>query len=327
MDLSVFFAGTSGSIPTVRRGLPAVLVRRGGDRILFDCGEGTQRQLVRSVGLTDLDEVFLTHFHADHWLGLPGLLKTFDLRARERPLAVHGPRGLRELMGLALRAAGRVHYPLDLIELEPGDEVERDGYRIAAVPVNHRGPAFAYVLYEHERPGEFDPDTATKLGVTPGPDFGRLQRGEPVAGVSPEQVMGPPRAGRKLVISGDTAPCERLAIAAHAADVLVHEATFADDERERAAETLHSTAGQAAELAREAEVRLLALTHFSTRYPPRVLRDEATAIFANTVLPRDFDTIELPFAERGDPELVRWEEPAAPDAESEVPEPLGEPTP
>ncbi len=327
MDLSVFFAGTSGSIPTVRRGLPAQLVRRGGDRILFDCGEGTQRQLVRSVGLTDLDEVFITHFHADHWLGLPGLLKTFDLRARERPLAIHGPRGLRELIALALRAAGRVRYQLDLIELEPGQQLERDGYRIAAVPVIHRGPAFAYVLYEHERPGEFDPGAAQALGVTPGPDFGRLQRGEVVAGVSPDQVMGPPRPGRKLVISGDTAPCDALRIAAHAADVLVHEATFADDELERAAETLHSTAGQAAELALRAEVRLLALTHFSTRYPPRVLRDEATAIFPNTVLPRDFDTIEIPFAERGNPELVRWEEPAAPDPESEVPEPLGEPSP
>jgi ribonuclease Z len=327
MDLSVFFAGTSGSIPTVRRGLPALLVRRGGDRILFDCGEGTQRQLVRSVGLIDLDEVFLTHFHADHWLGLPGLLKTFDLRARERPLAIHGPRGLRDLISLALRAAGRVRYELDLIELEPGQQLERDGYRIAAVPVIHRGPAFAYVLYEDERPGEFDPDAARALGVTPGPDFGRLQRGETVKGVLPRQVMGPLRPGRKLVISGDTAPCDALRIAAHAADLLVHEATFADDERERAAETLHSTAGQAAELAREAEVRLLALTHFSTRYPPRVLRDEATAIFPNTILPRDFDAIEIPFAERGDPELVRWEEPAAPDPESEVPEPLAEPSP
>src|SRR5437868_3383358 len=227
MDLSVFFAGTSGSIPTVRRGLPALLVRRGGDRILFDCGEGTQRQLVRSVGLTDLDEVFLTHFHADHWLGLPGLLKTFDLRARERPLAIHGPPGLRQLMALALRAAGRVHYELELVELQAGDELVRDGYSIAPVPVVHRGTAFGYLLYEDERPGEFDPEAAAALGITPGPDFGRLQRGEALGGVSPEQVMGPPRPGRKLVISGDTAPSEELRIAAHGADVLIHEATFA----------------------------------------------------------------------------------------------------
>src|SRR6202012_3171235 len=136
MDLSVFFAGTAGSIPTARRGLPAVLVRRGGDRILFDCGEGTQRPLVQSGGLTELTEVFLTHFHADHWLGLPGMLKTFDLRARERPLAVHGPPGLRELVTMALRIAGRVRFPLELIELEPGQALERDGDKMAPVPVD-----------------------------------------------------------------------------------------------------------------------------------------------------------------------------------------------
>ena len=311
MDLSVFFAGTAGSIPTVRRGLPAVLVRRGGDRILFDCGEGTQRQLVRSVGLTDLDEVFLTHFHADHWLGLPGLLKTFDLRARERPLAIHGPSGLRELMAIALRAAGRVRYELRLIELEPGVVLERDGYAIAAVPVSHRGRAFGYVLYERERPGAFDPQAALALGVKAGPDFGRLQRGETVGGVSPEQVMGPPRPGRKVVISGDTVPCQALRVAADQADVLIHEATFAEPELERAAETGHSTARQAAELAGDAQVTLLALTHFSTRYPVSVLRDEARATFPATVLPRDFDTIEVPFAERGAPVLVRWDEQGA----------------
>jgi ribonuclease Z len=305
MDLSVFFAGTAGSVPTARRGLPAQLVRRGADRILIDCGEGTQRQLVGSVGLLDLTEIFITHFHADHWLGLPGLLKTFDLRGRERPLAVHGPTGLRELVTLGLRAAGRVRFELRLIELEPGEELERDGYRIAAVPVAHRGPAFAYVLFEDERPGVFDPAVARKLGLAEGPDWGRVQRGETVDGVSPEQVLGPPRPGRKLVVSGDTMPCEALRIAAHEADVLVHEATFAEDERERAAETGHSTAGQAAQLAADADVRLLALNHFSTRYPVGVLRDEARAVFARTVLPRDFDTIEIPFAERGEPELVR----------------------
>src|SRR5579875_2339590 len=306
MDLSVIFAGTGGSIPTARRGLPAVLVRRGGDRILFDCGEGTQRQLVSSVGLTELSEIFITHFHADHWLGLPGLLKTFDLRARDRPLDVYGPPGLRELVVLALRAAGRVRFELNLIELQPGDVLERDGYRIAPVAVSHRGPAYGYVLFEDERPGEFDPRAAIALGVEPGPEFGRLQRGETVRGVAPEQVLGPPRHGRKLVISGDTRPCEALRIAAHGADLLLHEATFAADERERAAETGHSTAAQAATIAAEAEVRLLALTHFSTRYPPSVLRDEARAVFADTVPPRDFDTIEIPFPERGAPELIRW---------------------
>lgn len=323
MDLSVFFVGTAGSIPTARRGLPAVLVRRGGDRVLFDCGEGTQRQLVSSVGLTDLTEIFITHFHADHWLGLPGLLKTFDLRGRERPITIHGPRGLRDLLALALRAAGRVTFELRLDELEPATVLERDGYSIAPIAVSHRGLAFGYVLFEHERPGVFDPQAAIDLGLTPGPEFGRVQRGQKVKGVTPAQVMGPPRAGRKLAISGDTMPCEALQIAAHGADVLLHEATFADDEAERAAETGHSTAAQAATIAREAEVRLLALTHFSTRYPVGQLRDEAQAIFPATVLPRDFDTIEIPFAERGEPELVRWSAAAlqAPEGAEPIPDP------
>lgn len=308
MDLSVFFAGTAGSIPTARRGLPAVLVRRGGERLLFDCGEGTQRQLVRSVGLAELDAVYLTHFHADHWLGLPGLLKTFDLRGREHPLTIHGPPGLRDLVAIAMRAAGQVRFDLRLVELEPGQVVQGDGYRIAPVPVAHRGTAYAYVLFEDQRPGHFDPEAAAKLGVHPGPDFGRLQRGEMVDGVAPEQVMGPPRPGRKLVLSGDTRPCEPLAVAAYQADLLIHEATFADSETERAGQTGHSTAAQAAEVAQRAEVKLLALVHLSTRYPVSVVREEAQARFPNAVLPRDFDTIEIPFAERGAPKLVRWEE-------------------
>ena len=311
MDLSVFFAGTAGSVPTARRGLPALLVRRGGDRILFDCGEGTQRQLVGSVGLAELTEIFVTHFHADHWLGLPGLLKTFDLRGRERPLRVSGPRGLRELVTVMLRAAGRVRFELELVELERGHVLERDGYKIAPVPVAHRGQAFGYVLFEDERPGEFDPEKAVSLGLTPGPDFGRVQRGEIVDGVAPDQVLGPPRPGRKVVISGDTMPCETLQVAAHGADLLIHEATFAEEERERAAETGHSTAAEAATVAREADVAMLALTHFSTRYSVALLRDEAQAVFPRTVVPRDFDTIEIPFPERGAPSLVHWEELAA----------------
>ncbi len=309
MDLSVFFAGTAGSMPTQRRGLPAILVRRGGDRILFDCGEGTQRQLLRSVGLLDLTEVFITHFHADHWLGLPGLLKTFDLRGRETPLAIHGPRGLANLLAIIARAAGGVGFPLYVIELEPGEVLERDGYRIASVPVSHRGSAFAYVLYEDARPGVFDPRMAVELGLTPGPEFGRLQRGATVNGVSPEQVLGPARPGRKLTISGDTRPCEALKVAAYGSDLLVHEATFAIEDAERAHETGHSTASQAAGIARDAHVAMLALTHFSVRYPIAVLRDEAREIFPNTVLPRDFDTIEIPLAEKGPPELVRWQHP------------------
>jgi ribonuclease Z len=318
MELSIFFAGTAGSIPTARRGLPSILVRRGGDRILFDCGEGTQRQLVSSVGLADLTEIFLTHFHADHWLGLPGMLKTFDLRGRERPLTIHGPAGLQALLGLVLRMGGRVGFPLDLVELAPGDVLERDGYRIAPVEVSHRGPAFGYVLYEDERPGVFDPEAAVRLGLQPGPEFGRVQRGETIRGVRPEQVMGETRPGRKLLLSGDTKPCESVRIAAHRADVLVHEATFAEEERERAAENGHSTARQAAEIARDADVAMLALNHVSTRHPLKLLRDEARVVFTPTVVPRDFDTIEIPFAERGEPRLVRWDPGNAPPATAEA---------
>jgi ribonuclease Z len=310
MDLSLFFAGTGGSVPSAQRGLPALLVRRGADRLLFDCGEGTQRQLVRSVGLVDLDCVFLTHFHADHWLGLPGMLKSFALREREQPLLVYGPAGLKELMGAMRIVLGRrLPYELRLVELEPWETVERNGYLIAAVPVKHGElRSFGYSLVEPPRPGEFDPQVAAQLGVAAGPDFGRLQRGETVGDVAPQQVMGPDREGRKIVISGDTVPCEALASAAHLADVLVHEATFTEEGSERAGLTSHSTARGAAELARVAGVRLLALTHMSGRYAPGEVRDEARAIFPATEAPRDFDTVEIPFPERGAPALLRWSE-------------------
>ncbi len=307
MDLSLFFAGTGGSVPSARRGLPAILVRLGGDRILFDCGEGTQRQLTRSIGLVDMECVFITHFHADHWLGLPGMLKSFALRDREQPLTIYGPRGLSELMGVMRIVYGRLPYDFKIVELEPAETVERDGYLIAAVPVSHRAPnAFGYAIVEDARPGHLDAKLAEQLGVKPGPDFGRLQRGETVGGVLPEQVMGPEREGRKIVLSGDTEPCEALKLAAHEADLLVHEATFTDEDADRARETAHSTARQAAELARDADVRALALTHVSTRYAGGQLRDEARAVFPDTEAPRDFDTIEVPFPERGRAKLERW---------------------
>jgi ribonuclease Z len=307
MDLSLLFAGTAGSVPTARRGLPAVLVRRGGDRLLFDCGEGTQRQLLRSVGLLDLHAVFLTHHHADHWLGLPGMLKSFELRDRDAPLTVYGPPGTVELMRVMRLVYGRLSYPFDVVDLEAGDAIEFNAYEVAAFNVRHRGRAFGYAIVEDERPGRFDAQLAGKLGIAFGPDFGRLQRGESVDRVRPEQVVGPPRPGRKVVISGDTAPCEMLRVAAHEADVLVHEATFAEEERERAAHTGHSTARQAAETALEAEVRLLALTHVSTRYAGGEIRDEAREIFGRTELPRDFDVIDVPLPEKGEPELHRFD--------------------
>jgi ribonuclease Z len=308
MDLSIFFAGTAGSVPTARRGLPATLIRRGSDKVLIDCGEGTQRQLVRSVGLPEITEVFLTHLHVDHWLGLPGMVKSFDLRDRSAPMTVFGPPGTAALMEVMRRTVlGRLKFRFTVVDLEPDAIVELDGYEIHALRVRHRGEAYGYALIEDDRPGRFDAELATSLGVEFGPDFGRLQRGETVNGVTPEQVVGPTRRGRRLVFSGDTAPCDMVRVAADGADVLVHEATFTSEERERAMETGHSTAAQAAELAREAGVELLALTHVSTRYMGREIRDEARTIFPNTEVPRDFDLIDIPFPEKGAPQLHRWD--------------------
>ena len=234
MDLDVLFLGTAGSSPSPRRGLPATLVRRGGDRLLVDCGEGTQRQLMRSVGLVELEELLITHFHADHVLGLPGMLKTFALRQRERELTVYGPRGLRRLFESLAPVIGRLTFPVELVELGPNDELDRDGYRIAAFEVDHGGRGLGYALVEEPRPGVFDPVRARELGVTPGPDFGRLQQGETVDGVDPAQVMGEERRGRKLVLTGDTAPSDMTRLVAWEADLLVHEATFLDEDAERA---------------------------------------------------------------------------------------------
>ena len=304
----MFFAGTAGSVPTARRGLPATLIRRGADKVLIDCGEGTQRQLIRSVGLPDLTEVFLTHLHTDHWLGLPGMLKSFDLRERTAPLTVFGPPGTKALLDTIQRSVfGRLKYRFRVTDLEPDAIVEFDGYEIHALRVRHRGEAYGYALIEEDRPGRFDAELAAKLGVTPGPDFGRLQRGETVNGVAPEQVVGETRRGRKLVFSGDTSPCDMVRVAADGADVLVHEATFTSEERDRALETGHTTARQAAELADEAGVGLLALTHVSTRYAGGEIRDEARAIFPRTEVPRDFDLIDVPFPEKGPAELHRWD--------------------
>lgn len=321
MDVSLFFAGTAGSVPTARRGLPALLLRAGGERVLFDCGEGTQQQLLRSVGLPDLDAVFLTHFHLDHWLGLLGMVKTFDLRARERPLRIHGPPGLKALFAAMRPAIGRTGYPLELVELDKHDEIRFGSFLISPFGVKHRVDAYGYAVVEDDRPGRFDVEAARALGVHEGPDFGRLQRGEAVNGVRPEQVMGEARSGRRIVISGDTAPCQAVEVFAHRADLLVHEATFMEDERARARETGHTTARQAAEIARDAGVRLLALTHLSTRYFPREVREEARAVFANTIVPRDFDAIAVPFPERGEPELVKPEREKGSDPLTEAPGP------
>ncbi|MGH2934887.1 MAG: ribonuclease Z [Gaiellaceae bacterium] len=312
MDLDLVFLGTSASMPTARRAPAALLLRRGGERLLFDCAEGTQRQLQRSVvGLPEIEEIFLTHLHADHVLGLPGMLKTFALRGREEPgLTVYGPRGTRDLFARFKPFLGRLPYELTVVELAPGERLERGDYAIETFAVQHGASAVGYALVERERPGCFDVAAADALGVPPGPERGMLQRGEPVTladgrVVTPDAVLGPARPGRKLAITGDTAPAPSVVQAAHRADVLVHEATFGDDEGERAKETMHATASEAAQVAKLAEVRLLALTHISPRYfGPELLR-EARAHFPDAVAPRDFDIVEIPFPERGAPRLVK----------------------
>jgi ribonuclease Z len=309
MDLDLVFFGTSGSMPTADRAPTALMIRRGGERLLFDCAEGTQRQMLRSnVGLVDLREVFLTHYHADHYLGLPGMLKTFALRGREAPITVYGPRGLSDLFTSLRRIFGKLTYPYELVELSPGDSLEREDYRLRTFPVAHGVSAVGYALVEDDRPGRFDVETADSLGVPSGPERGALQRGEPVTladgrVVTPDQVLGETRPGRTVVVAGDTAPSPTVLEAARRADLLVHEATFLEDECERARETAHSTALEAAELARDAEVSMLALTHLSNRYFGPEAAREARAVFPDTVVPRDFDVIEIPFPERAPPEL------------------------
>jgi ribonuclease Z len=311
MDLDLVFFGTSGSVPTAQRGPSALLLRRGGERLLFDCGEGTQRQMLRSsVGLVELREVFVSHFHADHYLGLPGMLKTFALRGRDLPLTIYGPPGLKELFGALRRVFGKLTYQLELVELRPGDVLERGEYNLVTFPVAHAVQSLGFALLEHPRPGRFDVGAADALGVPAGPARGLLQAGESITleddrVVTPDEVLGPPRPGRKVVLSGDTAPSSTVLEAARGAEVLVHEATFLEEERDRARETGHATALEAAELAREAEVGLLALTHLSNRYfGPEVVR-EARTIFSETVVPKDFDVIDVPFPERGSPCLVK----------------------
>ncbi|MFI5025603.1 MAG: ribonuclease Z [Solirubrobacterales bacterium] len=308
MDLDVVFLGTGGSLPTAKRATACVLARLGGDRLLFDCGEGTQRQMQRSIGLVQVDDIYLSHFHADHYLGVPGLLKTYDLTDREAPLRVFGPPGLKDLFGSLRRIFGRVGYEVELIELGEGEAVRHDGYEVRSFPVEHRVAAYGYAVVEDERPGHLDPERAAKLGVSHGPDLGRLQRGEEVQvngkTVSPTEVMGDARIGRKVVVTGDTVPAEMTKLAAHQAQLLIHDAAFADADAQRAAETGHSTARQAAEIASEAGVEMLALVHASTRYDVRELLAEAREVVPGAIAPRDFDVVEIPFPERGSPKLV-----------------------
>jgi ribonuclease Z len=318
VDLHVTFLGTAASVPSAARGTSATLVTRGGARWLVDCGEGTQRQFLRSgLGLMDLELILLTHLHGDHVLGLPGLLKTYGLRGREAPLHLIGPPGLLALLQAFAPVIGRLPYPLLAREEGPGPVWMADGAEVHAYPTDHGVRSQGYALVEDQRPGEFDVAAARGLGVPEGPLWGRLQRGGEVvapdgAVVRPEQVLGAPRRGRRVVITGDTRPCAATLEAARGADLLVHEATLLDEDRERAVETRHSTVLEAAALGRAAEVRLLALTHLSSRFGPREARREAERELDRVVVPWDFDQIEIPFPERGGPRLLPAEPGPAP---------------
>lgn len=304
--LRLTFLGTSAAQPTIHRGLSAIAVRAHQDRLLVDCGEGTQRQMLRFGTGFRTDIVLFTHFHADHYLGVVGFLRTLAMTEAVSGMRLYGPLPhLETLLGRLVHLGFReMPFPLERIPVEGGDRIEREGYAIRAVRVSHRMPSVGYVLEEPDRPGRFDPARAAALGVTPGPDFGRLQRGEPLTvdgrTVRPEDVMGPARPGRKVVFSGDTRPCEALAEAARGADVLVHEATFSENEKARALETHHSTAYEAGEIAAAAGVRHLVLTHLSSRFDrePHLLAEEAARSFPGRItVAYDGLELEVPFAE------------------------------
>ncbi len=282
--------------------MPALIVTRGADTLLFECGEGTQRQMLRYGATFALNDVFFTHYHADHFLGVIGLVRTLGLQGRTEPLRLFGPRGGRKLLGQALAlGVERQVFEVEVAEVEPGQVLARDGYELRVFGVEHGAPAVGYALVEQQRLGRFDPDRARALGVPEGPLWGKLQRGQAVRlddgrEVGAETIVGPPRAGRTVVYSGDTRPCAATIAAAHGADLLVHEATFGEEEKDRARETDHATAKEAAEVARMSGVRQLVLTHLSARYSrdASTLLDEARAVFPATLVAKDGLEIEVP---------------------------------
>jgi ribonuclease Z len=303
--LSLTFLGTGAATPTIDRNVAALAVQREGETILFDCGEGTQRQMMRyGVGFS-FTEIFFTHYHADHILGVTGLLRTMGLQDRTAPVTLYGPRGGQRILGAAI-ALGieRNKFPVEIVEIKPGDRLRREEYDIVVFETDHRADTVGYALAEHIRLGRFNPARARELGIPEGRLWGRLHKGETIIledgrTIAPADLVGAPRPGRTVVYSGDTRPHLALAEAARGADLLVHEATFGGDELERARETGHSTAAEAARVALEAGVRRLVLTHISPRYTrdaPELLA-EALAIFPNTVIARDGMTIEVPFAD------------------------------
>jgi ribonuclease Z len=306
MSLSLRLLGTSASRPTVERNVSAVAIHREGETLLVDCGEGTQRQMMRYGVSFALADIFFTHFHADHLLGVIGLIRTMALQGRTDPLRLWGPRGgARVLRRVEALGFERASFPVEILELEPDQRVPRSGYEIVAFPVEHRASAsLGYALVEADRKGRFNPDLARELGIPEGPMWGAIHRGQAITlddgrVIEPGVLVGPTRPGRTVVITGDTRPCAATVHAAHDADLLVHEATFGDDELERAKETGHSTAREAATVAREAGVRRLVLTHFSARYTRDTaqLDAEARSEFSAVTVARDGMELDIPFRE------------------------------
>lgn len=303
--LTATFLGTGAATPTVDRNVSGLSVQREGETILFDCGEGNQRQMMRyGVGFS-FTEIFFTHYHADHILGVTGLLRTMGLQDRTVPVSLYGPRGAQKILGAAtMLGIERNKFPVEINEVRPGDRLVRDEYDIVVFETDHRPDTIGYALVEHTRLGRFNPDRARELGVPEGPLWGRLHKGETIVledgrSVAPADLVGSPRRGRTLVYSGDTRPTLAVVEAARGADLLIHEATFGSDELERAKETGHSTAAEAARIAVEAGVRRLVLTHISPRYTrdaPELLA-EARAIFPETVIARDGMVVDVPYPE------------------------------
>lgn len=305
--IRVVFLGTAASRPTIGRNVSALLMIRLGETLLFDCGEGTQRQMMRYGTGFAVHDIFFTHMHADHFLGLPGLLRTMGLQGREEPMRVYCAGGEKEIVNQAVHlGVERVPFPVEIHELEPGDTIERDGYDVVPFRTRHGRHSLGYALIEHLRLGRFDPDRARELGVPEGPAFGRLHRGETVQvdgrTITPDQVVGPARPGRRVVYSGDTRPIDATVQHARDADLLIHEATFADEEADRARDTDHSTAREAARVARDANARRLVLTHISPRYgvDPSILEREARAVFPGTTVARDGMALEIPYPDADD---------------------------
>jgi ribonuclease Z len=300
--IRITFLGTAASRPTVGRNVSAVMIQREGESLLFDCGEGTQRQMMRFGTGFAVDDVFFTHLHADHFLGIIGLLRTLGLQGREHTMRLWAPEGgagiLHDAVNLGME---RLPFEVDIVELQPGERVEREGYDIIAYHSMHGPRSLGYAVAEHMRLGRFNPDLARQMGVPEGPLFGKLHRGEDVEvdgrAVRAADLVGAPRPGRRVVYSGDTRPCHETRDIARGADVLIHDATFTHDEQERARQTRHSTAREAAELAHAAAVRRLVLTHISARYADdaRPLEREARAVFRDAVVAHDGLAIEVPY--------------------------------